>query len=269
MDTTSSTTLNTRRIVIAGVLSAIAILLGWTRIGYIPVPNLAANATIMHVPAIIGGVLEGWLVGGIVGLIFGLSSFALATIPLFKNPLIAIVPRLFIGVTAYLAYRAIRQANERVMLAVAALGGALITIFITVLLRTPSQALGDTVVHMIEQGASADEARRWFDSLLLQQDLVLILAALVGGGVAVALAYLALRVSGEYLALVIAAVVGTLTNTVLVLGLAGLFNYIPWSLMPPILLTNALPEIIVAVILVVAVVTAFKRIETGTREARM
>ena len=39
--------------------------------------------------------------------------------------------------------------------------------------------------------------------------------------------------------------------------------------MPAILLTNALPEIIVAVILVVAVVTAFKRVETGTREAKM
>jgi uncharacterized membrane protein len=269
MNTTSSATLNTRRIVIAGVLSAIAILLGWTRIGYIPVPNLAANATIMHVPAIIGGVLEGWLVGGIVGFIFGLSSFTLATIPLFKNPLIAILPRLFIGVTAYLAYRAVRQASERVSLAVAALAGALMTIFVTVLLRVSSQAMGDTVVMMIEQGASAEEARHWLDGLILQQDLVLILAALVGAGVAAGLAYIALRVSAEYLALVIAAVVGTLTNTILVLGLAGLFNYIPWSLMPPILLTNALPEVIVAVILVVAVVTAFKRVETGTREAKM
>jgi len=50
------TTLNTRRIVVSGVLGAIAILLGWTRIGYIPVPNLAGNATIMHIPVIVGAV---------------------------------------------------------------------------------------------------------------------------------------------------------------------------------------------------------------------
>ncbi|MCS7261690.1 MAG: ECF transporter S component [Anaerolineae bacterium] len=184
MEATTSTTLNTRRIVIAGVLGAISILLGWTRLGYIPVPNLAANATIMHVPVIIGAVMEGWLVGAIIGLLFGLSSFALATIPLFKNPLVAIVPRIIIGITSYFAYAALKRSNE-------------------------------------------------------------------------------------YLALVVAAIVGTLTNTILVLSLAGLLNYIPWELMPPILVTNALPEVIIAIILVVAVVTAWKRIETGSVQAKM
>ena len=48
-------TLSPRRIAITGILAAVAILLGWTRIGFIPVPNLSGNATIMHVPAIIGG----------------------------------------------------------------------------------------------------------------------------------------------------------------------------------------------------------------------
>lgn len=47
--------LTVRNIVIAGVLGAVAILLGVTRIGYIPVPTAAGNATIMHIPAIIGG----------------------------------------------------------------------------------------------------------------------------------------------------------------------------------------------------------------------
>jgi len=182
--TVRPTTLNTRRIVISGVLGAIAILLGWTRIGYIPVPNLSANMTIMHIPVIIGGVMEGWLVGMIIGGLFGLSSFALATIPLFKNPMVAILPRLLIGVTAYFAYAALKRSNQ-------------------------------------------------------------------------------------YLALVVSAVVGTLTNTILVLGLAGLFNYIPWIAMPPILLTNALPEAIAAVILVVAVVTAWRFVETGTGKAKM
>jgi uncharacterized membrane protein len=67
----------------------------------------------------------------------------------------------------------------------------------------------------------------------------------------------------------VAAIVGTLTNTILVLGLAGLLNYVPWELMPPILLTNALPEVIIAVILVVAIVTAWKRIGGQGAEAKM
>ncbi|MCK9927446.1 ECF transporter S component, partial [Frankia sp. Mgl5] len=76
--------LTVRKIVIAGVLGAIAILLGVTRLGYIPVPTAAGNATIMHIPAVIGGIMEGWGVGLIIGLIFGVSSFLNATVPLFK-----------------------------------------------------------------------------------------------------------------------------------------------------------------------------------------
>ncbi len=87
-------TLTVRSIVIAGVLGAVAILLGVTRLGYIPVPTAAGNATIMHIPAIIGGIMQGPVVGFIVGLIFGVSSFLNATVPLFKDPLVAILPRL-------------------------------------------------------------------------------------------------------------------------------------------------------------------------------
>ena len=88
--------LTVRDIVIAGVLGAVAILLGVTRLGYIPVPTAAGNATIMHIPAIIGGIMQGPAVGLIVGAIFGVSSFLNATVPLFKDPLVAILPRLFI-----------------------------------------------------------------------------------------------------------------------------------------------------------------------------
>ena len=125
MTTATAQTLSVRRIVITGVLAAIAILLGITRLGFIPVPNLSGNATIMHVPAIIGGVLEGPLVGLLVGGIFGLFSWLQATSPIFANPLVSVVPRLFIGVTAALVYRALRDRNEIVALAVAGVVGTL------------------------------------------------------------------------------------------------------------------------------------------------
>ena len=117
--------LTVRRIVIAGVLGAIAILLGVTRLGYIPVPTAAGNATIMHIPAVIGGIMEGWGVGMIIGLIFGVSSFLNATVPLFKDPLVAILPRLFIGVTAYLTYVGLKRTNEYLAIGVAGAVGAM------------------------------------------------------------------------------------------------------------------------------------------------
>ncbi|WP_042454095.1 ECF transporter S component [Neobacillus dielmonensis] len=118
-------TLTVRDIVIAGVLGAVAILLGVTRLGYIPVPTAAGNATIMHIPAIIGGIMQGPVVGLIVGAIFGISSFLNATVPLFKDPMVAILPRLFIGVVAWLVYVGLRRRNEYVAIAVSAFIGTL------------------------------------------------------------------------------------------------------------------------------------------------
>lgn len=118
-------TLSTRKIVISGVLGAVAIVLGVTRLGFIPVPNLSGHATIMHVPAILGGIMEGPIVGALVGLIFGIFSFLNATIPLFSDPLVAVMPRIFIGVTAYLAYAATKRLNHALALALGAAVGTL------------------------------------------------------------------------------------------------------------------------------------------------
>ena len=103
--------LSIRKIVMSGILGAVSILLGVTGLGFIPVPTPAGHATIMHVPAILGGVLEGPIVGLLTGAIFGIFSFLRATSPLFTDPLVAIFPRLFIGVTAYYAYTATKRIN--------------------------------------------------------------------------------------------------------------------------------------------------------------
>jgi uncharacterized membrane protein len=100
-----------RQIVIAGILGAIAIFLGATRLGFIPVPNLSGNATIMHVPAILGGALEGPVVGLITGGIFGIFSFIQAEVPFFRDPLVSILPRLFIGVVAWAVFVGLRNWN--------------------------------------------------------------------------------------------------------------------------------------------------------------
>ncbi|MHB1651602.1 MAG: ECF transporter S component [Desulfitobacteriaceae bacterium] len=117
--------LSTRKIVISGLLGAIAIFLGVTRLGFIPVPNLAGNATIMHVPAILGAVLEGPVVGILVGAIFGVFSFIQSSNALFADPLVAILPRLFIGLVAYVAYVGIKKINIPLALIVAGVLGSL------------------------------------------------------------------------------------------------------------------------------------------------
>ena len=104
--------LTTERIVITGVLAAITIILGVVPgIGFIPVPNSTGSATIEHIPTIVGGVIAGPLVGMISGLIFGLVSFSRATVPFFKDPLVAILPRIFIGLTAWASYAALVRFN--------------------------------------------------------------------------------------------------------------------------------------------------------------
>jgi uncharacterized membrane protein len=174
----------TRKIVIAGVMGAISIFLGATHLGFIP--WLAGAAlTIMHVPVIIGAVLEGPWVGLAIGFIFGAFSLIQGAIAptgpadvWFTNPLVSIAPRLLIGPAAWLVYRALQNANE-------------------------------------------------------------------------------------ILALGVAGVAGSLTNTLLVLGALGLLGLLPWGLIGTIAVTNGIPEAILAAIITVAVVAAWKRIETG------
>ncbi len=105
----------TRKVVITGVLGAISVLLGWTHWGFIPWVG-GTSLTIMHVPVIIGAILEGPLVGAVIGLIFGLFSMLQAAIApsgpgdlIFTNPLIAVLPRLFIGPVAWLVWTGLRR----------------------------------------------------------------------------------------------------------------------------------------------------------------
>lgn len=98
-----------RKMAIIGVLAAISIMLSMTPLGFIPIGP--TNATIMHIPVIIGAILEGPVVGIVVGFIFGAASLirnlTMPTITSFAfiNPLVSILPRVLIGVVAYYVYK--------------------------------------------------------------------------------------------------------------------------------------------------------------------
>ena len=105
----------TRSIVLTGLMSAIAVVLGWTHWGFIPWFGGAA-LTILHIPAIIAGIIVGPLSGLSVGLVFGFFSMVQAALAptgpndiWFTNPLLAILPRLFIGPAAWLVFKALKR----------------------------------------------------------------------------------------------------------------------------------------------------------------
>ena len=111
--------LNVRKITLIGVLSAISIMMSMLPfIGYIPIGP--TKATIMHIPVIIGAIIEGPVVGATIGLIFGLTSLWNAmtqptiTSIFFLNPLVSILPRVLIGVVAYYVYQGIYKISKKV-----------------------------------------------------------------------------------------------------------------------------------------------------------
>ena len=118
-------TLTTERIVIAGVLAAITIVLAIVPyIGFIPLPNVSGSATIEHIPTILGGIVAGPIVGIFSGLVFGIVSLLHTTVPYFKDPTVAILPRLFIGLTAWASFAALVRINRDLAAGVAGFVGA-------------------------------------------------------------------------------------------------------------------------------------------------
>ena len=164
--------LTTRTIAISGVLGAITIMLSVTGLGMIPMPSLAGRATIMHVPVILGAILEGPVVGAFTGFIFGLYSFMTPVGAIPADPIVRILPRILIGITAYYTYVLCRRS-----------------------------AFGA----------------------------------------------------------VMAAIVGTLTNTIGYLGLATLIGYLPWAASLTVMVTQMPFELVLASVLILALYKAFHR----------
>lgn len=104
----------TRKIVITGILGAISIVLAITPFGFIPMFGI--SLTIMHLPVIVGAILEGPVVGLSVGLIFGVASLIRAAVAplspsdvMFTNPLISVLPRLLIGPVAWVVWTLLQK----------------------------------------------------------------------------------------------------------------------------------------------------------------
>lgn len=115
------------------LLIAIQIILAVTPLGYIKI-NPSFDLTIMHIPVIIGGFALGIKAGAVLGTVFGLTSIFVATFrgdmtaflfspfiswEMFGNLysiLIAMAPRILMGLFAALVFKALRPTKLPVYL---------------------------------------------------------------------------------------------------------------------------------------------------------
>lgn len=151
---------NVRRMTVIGVLSAISIMLSMLpMIGYIPIGP--TKATIMHIPVIIGAIVEGPIVGAAVGFIFGLTSLIKAiTEPTvvsfaFMNPIVSILPRVLMGILAYYVYQGAIKITKNVYISgmiTGAIGSFLNTIGV---LGTIYILYAERYIHALDKSGSA------------------------------------------------------------------------------------------------------------------
>lgn len=109
--------MSTRKLTVTGMMIAITMILAYTPLGIIPLQPI--SATIVHIPTIIIALLEGPLVGGIVGAAFGIVSMIKAITqpaalfdPCFMNPIVSVLPRICIGIFAGYSYKGIMMITK-------------------------------------------------------------------------------------------------------------------------------------------------------------
>lgn len=120
----------TAELVLTALFAAIIIIMAFTPLGYIPL--VVINATIIHIPVILGALFCGPKKGGFLGFIFGLTSFIKNTVMptslsafvfspvlaasmvgtsgIVKSAFICFVPRILVGILPYFVYIGVKKA---------------------------------------------------------------------------------------------------------------------------------------------------------------
>lgn len=120
----------TSELVLTSLFTAIIIIMAFTPLGYIPL--VVINATIIHIPVILGALFCGPKKGAFLGFVFGFTSFikntimpsslsafvfspvlassVVGTAGIFKSLFICFVPRILVGVLPYFVYMLIKKA---------------------------------------------------------------------------------------------------------------------------------------------------------------
>lgn len=213
---------STKELVLTALFSAIIIIMAFTPLGYIPL--VVINATIIHIPVILGSLFCGPKKGAFLGFIFGLTSFIKNTVTpaslsafvfspvlaasmvgtsgIFKSAIICFVPRILVGVVPYFVYLGVRKAVTSKQ---KKLWATLLNLLIGLFLFVGARAFLNKV----------------FAEHILPGMVVTVIALVVGTITFVALEVITIRKNGSTSAFIYAGVTGALTNTILVMG--GIF----------------------------------------------
>lgn len=130
---------NTKFITLMGVLLAIEIIMAFTPLGFVPLGF--TKATTIHIPVVIGAIFLGPLAGIILGGAFGILSIIINTVspaltsfvfsPFITiggaqgniwSLVIALVPRMLIGIVAYYSYKWVSKIDKTKVIAYATAG---------------------------------------------------------------------------------------------------------------------------------------------------
>ena len=144
----------TYELVLTALFTAIIVIMAFTPLGYIPL--VVINATVIHIPVILGALFLGPKKGAFLGFVFGLTSFINNTFKaatasafvfspvlaanmvgisgVFKSMYICFVPRILVGVIPYFVYILIRNVlkSEQKIWRVVINAAAAVILFISV-----------------------------------------------------------------------------------------------------------------------------------------
>lgn len=268
--------LTVRQMTISAILLALMVVMGVVGIWAIPVPNLAGAMTIMHIPIIIGAILCGPLVGLVLSLVF-----AIFVQIMFGGafPFWVLMPgRLFIGPLAWLAYVGVKKMFSKqgeMKSYVAVIIGAVITLGIFAIgyyallpkhdiisqigISAPKEITDPEAIKAYQTSAIAYIKDTRFIGIIFAS-----ISAIVLGFIS----YFGLTKSkAEVSSVSVSAIVGTLTNSVLTLGLGVVFPTIlgetiaaRFKVALGIFATNSILEIVLAVLICTAIVPTLIKI---------
>lgn len=213
---------STKELVLTALFSAIIIIMAFTPLGYIPL--VVINATIIHIPVILGSLFCGPKKGGILGFIFGLTSFInntfrstslsafvfspvlasgmIGTSGVFKSILICFVPRILVGILPYFVYVGVKKA-----------------------LCAEKKAVWSTIFNILVGLFLFIGVRAFINKVFAESGIAAIVSVgislVTAAAVFVFMEWFTMSKNGNVVAFVYAGVIGAMTNTLLVMG--GIF----------------------------------------------
>ena len=207
-------------LVLAALFTAIIVVMTFTSLGYIPLGVI--NATIIHIPVIIGSLFLGPKKGAFLGFVFGLTSSLNNTLRaaslsafvfspvlaygvvgwtgIIRSMLICFVPRILVGVVPFYVYRFFHKllgnGSRRTQMIVELIASAILGLAVWMFLN-----------RTVDTAGSSGKAA-----------LIIVIAAVVGIGLFTALALFSKKRSPQQMAYAYAGMSGAMTNTILVMG---------------------------------------------------